>query len=113
MQRLVIEHVIERRRRGGEGQKPTEKSTESAAKKRRWRRIKKEMNGYGALCGNGKYLYLGTTRGRVERRLADRVKTLSDDMLAFGVLTAAIVTHLSCVQTRNLTLRRIKKMTLK
>lgn len=111
MQRLVIEHVIERRRRGGGRDKNRLRKVQIVQLKKEEVAANKEMNGYGALCGNGKYLYLGTTRGRVGRRLADRVKT-SSDTLAFGVLTAAIVTHLSCVQTRNLTLRRIK-MTLK
>lgn len=53
-------------------------------------------------------IYLGPTRTRrVERRLADQIKTSSestDDMLAFGVFAAtAAAAHLSCVQTRNLT----------
>lgn len=72
-------------------------------KKRGRKRLKRRT--YGAVVWQRESIYLRSTRGRVERRLADRIKTSSDDMLAFGVFatTAAVAAHLSRVQTRNFT----------
>lgn len=108
--RVVIEHVIEcvveGQGGGGRGEAKTDgKYKKSAAKKRG----KNKENGPMVRRVATGSIYL--TRGRVERRLADRIKTSSestDDVLAFGVFAAAAA-HLSCVQTRNLTASSKKK----